>query len=116
MLEAHTDLTHRGRAQPGHQLAYKALLNGDIDLYPEYTGILLTERGRASTCPAPADKSTITPLVRRRCGAATTWSCWTPFGLNNTYAVCVPEATGRASMACDEHQRPGPRARAARRR
>ena len=45
-------------------VSLKAMKNGDIDLYPEYTGNLLTNK-EGLDLPVPADKSTITALVRQ---------------------------------------------------
>jgi osmoprotectant transport system permease protein len=89
MIEHHTDLTVEMRANLGSKLAYKAILNGDIDLYPEYTGNLLTGED-ALALPVPADKSTITPLVRKEMQAKFHLILLDTFGLNNVYAACVP--------------------------
>jgi osmoprotectant transport system permease protein len=89
MLEAHTDLRVDVVPNLGSNLAYLALKTGRIDLYPEYTGNLLTGRD-ALNLPVPADKSTITPLVRERMEQEHGLVLLDLFGLNNTYALCLP--------------------------
>jgi osmoprotectant transport system permease protein len=91
MLEAHTDLSIEVVPNLGSNLAYKSLKSGRIDLYPEYTGNLLTGRD-ALNLAVPADKSTITPLVRQRMEQEHGLVLLELFGLNNTYALCVLRA------------------------
>jgi osmoprotectant transport system permease protein len=88
MLLAHTRLSVDVVPNLGSKLAYKALLAGEIDAYPEYTGNLLTGED-ALNLPTPADKSTITPLVRKEMQSRFHLVLLETFGLNNTYAVCV---------------------------
>lgn len=89
MLAAHTDLSIEVVPNLGSNLAYLSLKTGRIDLYPEYTGNLLTGRD-AMNLPVPADKSTITPLVRDRMEQEHGLVLLDLFGLNNTYALCLP--------------------------
>jgi osmoprotectant transport system substrate-binding protein len=92
-LEAHTDLRVEVVSNLGTNVILKALKNGDIDLYPEYTGVLLTSKD-ALDMPVPADKSTITALVRQEMQRRHGLVLLEPFGLNNTYAPCVTQETG----------------------
>jgi osmoprotectant transport system permease protein len=84
-LEKHTNLRVEVRQNLGTSVIFKSLLSGAIDLYPEYTGNLLTSK-EALDMDVPADKSTITPLVRREMQARFGLVLLEPFGLNNTYA------------------------------
>jgi osmoprotectant transport system permease protein len=88
LLQAHTNLRIDVVPNLGSKLAYKALLAGEIDLYPEYTGNLLTGED-ALHLPVPADKSTITPVVRQEMRRQFHMVLLETFGLNNTYALCV---------------------------
>jgi osmoprotectant transport system permease protein len=94
MLEAHTSLYVERKSSLGAGTILKAIESGKIDLYAEYTGNLLTSK-EALDMPVPQDKSTITPLVRdemqRRFGLV----LLQPFGLDNTYALCVTHETAR---------------------
>jgi glycine betaine/choline ABC-type transport system substrate-binding protein len=76
----------------GTSVILNALRSGEIDLYPEYTGVLLTSKD-AVDLPVPADRSTITALVRQEMQRRHTLILLEPFGLNNTYAPCVTRAT-----------------------
>ncbi len=91
MLERHTKLQIELVPNMGSKLIYKAISSGQIDLYPEYTGNLLTGED-ALALPVPADKSKITPLVRQEMQRRFHLVLLETFGLNNTYAVCVPKA------------------------
>lgn len=94
MVEAHTDLRAEITRNLGTTVILKAIENGDIDLYPEYTGVLLTNK-EALGLPVPADKSTITALVRDEMRRSQGLVLLETFGLNNTYALCVTKATAR---------------------
>jgi osmoprotectant transport system permease protein len=93
-LTAHTDLRVEVVSNLGTTVVLNALRNGEIDLYPEYTGALLMSK-EGLDMPVPADRSTITPLVRdemkRRYGLV----LLDTFGLNNTYAPSVTPQTAR---------------------
>ena len=94
MLEAHTKLSIDVMPNLGSKLAYKALQTAEIDLYPEYTGNLLTGED-ALALPVPADKSLITGLVRQEMQKRHHLVLLETFGLNNTYAVCLPRALAK---------------------
>jgi len=93
-LTAHTDLRVEIVSNLGTSVILKALRNGEIDLYPEYTGNLLTSK-EALDMPVPADKSTITSLVRDEMRRRYQLILLDTFGLNNTYAPCVSPETAR---------------------
>jgi osmoprotectant transport system permease protein len=94
LLQAHTDLSIGVKHNLGSKLAYKALLRGDIDVYPEYTGNLLTGED-ALNLPVPTDRSVITPLVREAMPRRFHLVMLEPFGLNNTYAPCTTKALAK---------------------
>jgi osmoprotectant transport system permease protein len=91
-LEQQTSLRVEIASNLGTSVIFKALQNGDIDLYPEYTGNLLTSK-EALDLPVPDDKSTITSLVRHEMSRRHQLVLLETFGLNNTYAPCVTQAT-----------------------
>jgi osmoprotectant transport system permease protein len=93
-LEANTDLQVEVVSNLGTTVIFKALKNGEIDLYPEYTGNLLTSK-EALDLPVPDDKSTITGLVRREMALQHGLVLLETFGLNNTYVPCVSQATAQ---------------------
>lgn len=93
-LEAHTNLRAEIVANLGTNVILNALLSGDIDLYPEYTGNLLTSK-QALDLPVPDDKSTITSLVREEMRRRHGLVLLDAFGLNNTYALCVTQQTAK---------------------
>jgi osmoprotectant transport system permease protein len=93
-LEAHTDLRVEIVSNLGTNVILKALLSGDIDLYPEYTGNLLTSK-EALDLPIPEDKSTITSVVREEMRRRHGLILLETFGLNNTYAPCVTQETAK---------------------
>jgi osmoprotectant transport system permease protein len=90
MLEGHTDLRVKVVPNLTPSLIFKALKAGDIDLYPEYTGVLLTNK-EALDLPIPEDRSTITTVVREQIRKRHQLVLLGTFGLNNTYAFCVPK-------------------------
>jgi osmoprotectant transport system substrate-binding protein len=90
MLAAHTNLTIERRHNLGSNLVLRALLSGDVDLYPAYTGTLLTAVD-ALNLPVPKDRSKITELVRDQMARKFGLVLLKRFGLNNTYAMCVPQ-------------------------
>jgi osmoprotectant transport system permease protein len=88
MLQAHTDLDVQTNSNLGVSVILVALQNGAIDLYPEYTGNLLTSK-EALNQSIPAGRSTITDLVRREMRERFRLVLLDTFGLNNTYAPCL---------------------------
>jgi osmoprotectant transport system permease protein len=93
-IEAHTDLAVEVRANLGTSVILKALKSGQIDLYPEYTGVLLTSKDGLDM-EVPEDKAAITPLVRDEMRRRYGLILLKPFGLNNTYAPSVTQETAR---------------------
>jgi osmoprotectant transport system permease protein len=94
MLEAHTDLRVEVQQNLGTSVILKAINSGEIDLYPEYTGVLLTSK-EAVNLPMPKDRAAITGLVREEMHKRFGLVLLEPFGLNNTYAPTVTRATAK---------------------
>ena len=93
-LEADTDLRVEVTSSLGTSTIFKALRNGEIDLYAEYTGNLLTSK-EGLDMPVPEDKASITSLVREGIHRRYPLVLLKPFGLNNTYAPSVTQETAR---------------------
>ena len=66
----------------GTRVLWEALLAGQIDIYPEYTGTIVQELIPGT----PGDTAAIEAALRRR-GIGMT----RPLGFNDTYALGVPE-------------------------
>jgi osmoprotectant transport system permease protein len=94
MLQTHTDLDVETNSNLGVGVILLALQSGAIDLYPEYTGNLLTSK-EALNRPVPEDKTTITELVRREMRERYHLVLLETFGLNNTYAPCLRQKVAR---------------------
>jgi osmoprotectant transport system permease protein len=94
MLQAHTNLRIEVVSNLSTSVILKALQGGEIDLYAEYTGNLLTSK-EALDLPVPADRSTITALVRKEMQRRHGLVLLDTFGLNNTYAPCVTQETAK---------------------
>ena len=91
-IEAHTGLRVEVASNLPTSVSLKAMKSGAIDVYPEYTGNLLTNK-EGLDLPVPADRTTITALVRREMQRRFGLVVLDEFGLNNTYALCVTRAT-----------------------
>jgi osmoprotectant transport system permease protein len=85
---AGASVQHR-RALGGTRLCWDALLAGEIDLYPEYTGTLLQEILR--DLPASGDPAAELAALRAALQARGVGLIG-PLGFNNTYAVGMREA------------------------
>ena len=90
LVEAHTDIpVQRRMGLGGTKLCFDALVAGEIDLYPEYTGTgLVTILGQEPQPDALRTYATVRRDFRSRYGLV--WLL--PFGFNNTYAIAMPEA------------------------
>jgi osmoprotectant transport system permease protein len=88
MLQGHTDLVIDLQTNLGSSLTYKSIRSGEIDLYPEYTGNLLTSP-EALDLPVPADKAQITPLVRQEMPRRFHLVVLDPIGVNDVYVPCT---------------------------
>ncbi|MDF1615219.1 glycine betaine ABC transporter substrate-binding protein [Desulfurivibrio dismutans] len=90
LIEAHTELTVRRTFNlGGTMICHQALLEGAIDLYPEYTGTALS----AILNEDPGlDADEALELVRTRYRREFGVDWLDPFGFNNTYALTVRAA------------------------
>jgi len=70
----------------GTMLAHQALVRGEIDLYPEYTGTALTTILKLSPARDPA---AAIALVRAEYQARFGLEWMDPFGFNNTFAMVI---------------------------
>ncbi|MGD9040603.1 MAG: glycine betaine ABC transporter substrate-binding protein, partial [Desulfobacteraceae bacterium] len=87
LIEARTDLSVERRFNlGGTMICHEALINGQIDLYAEYTGTGLTAILKEPVISDPAKAlQVVSRVYRERFGAE-----WLePFGFNNTYALTV---------------------------
>jgi osmoprotectant transport system permease protein len=94
MLEAHTDLRVKIVHNLTPALIFKGLKTNDIQLYPEYTGVLLTNK-EALDLPIPGDRTTITAVVRKEILKRHGLVLLKTFGLNNTYVLCTTRALAK---------------------
>jgi osmoprotectant transport system substrate-binding protein len=69
----------------GTMLAHRALVNGEIDLYPEYTGTALTS---ILKLPPFSDPQTVFDRVRAEYRTRFRIE-WLPLGFNNTFAMVI---------------------------
>jgi glycine betaine/choline ABC-type transport system substrate-binding protein len=87
LIEKNTDLkVDRVFNLGGTMICHNALVNGEIDMYPEYTGTGLTAiLGRAPVHDANRALRLVTGIYREKFQLQ--WL--SPFGFNNTYAITV---------------------------
>jgi osmoprotectant transport system permease protein len=76
----------------GTMLAHHALVRGDIDLYPEYTGTALTA---ILKLPPVHDQAAGIALIRREYQARFGLQWMDPLGFNNTFAMVIRESDAR---------------------
>ena len=74
----------------GTLLTHEALVNGSIDLYPEYTGTALTAVLKQ---PAVSDNAAVLARVRSEYRQRWHLTWLDPFGFNNTFAMVVRNET-----------------------
>ncbi len=95
MIEAHTEVpVKRKMGLGGTLICFTALKNGEVDLYPDYTGtawaVLLKETKKVH------DPLQTFLHVQRRFRKAYQIALLDPFGLNNSYALAMVEAKANA--------------------
>lgn len=78
----------------GTLLAHQALVNGDIDLYPEYTGTALTA---ILKLPPTSDSAAAMALVRAEYHTRFGVEWMDPLGFNNTFAMVIRGEEARKS-------------------
>lgn len=93
LIESRTTLTvdtHIGLA--GTKTCFDALMGGEIDLYPEYTGtglLVLLQPTAFVLDSLMSDRSKLYPYVRKRMAAAFDVVWLDPLGFNNTWAMMM---------------------------
>jgi glycine betaine/choline ABC-type transport system substrate-binding protein len=70
----------------GTLLAHEALVNGEIDLYPEYTGTALTA---ILKLPAPSDRARVFALVKSDYENRWRLEWVAPLGFDNSFAIVI---------------------------
>jgi osmoprotectant transport system permease protein len=96
LIETKTDLNVKRRFNlGGTMICHSALVNGEIDLYVEYTGTGLTAILKHPVISDPEEAlSHVTRAYHERFGVQ-----WLkPFGFNNTYAITVREADAKKNQ------------------
>lgn len=76
----------------GTLLAHEALINGDIDLYPEYTGTALTAILKQ---PPSSDPAAVLATVREAYRARWQVEWLDPLGFNDTFAIVIRREEAR---------------------
>ncbi len=113
LVEAKTNLTvERKFNLGGTMICHRALIKGEIDLYPEYTGTALTAILKREVIASPdATYDAVAEAYRDR--FACEW--FSPFGFNNTYAITVRHADAEANrwQAVSDLREPAPSLKAA---
>jgi osmoprotectant transport system substrate-binding protein len=90
LIEQHTDLkVDRKLNMGGTFVCFEAIKNGDIDIYPEYTGTGLTAQLKMDVISDPDEAyQTVAEEFDKQFGIK-----WLePFGFNNTYTLAVTDA------------------------
>jgi osmoprotectant transport system substrate-binding protein/osmoprotectant transport system permease protein len=87
LIEAQGMAARHRRELGGTRILWEALLRGDIDLYPEYTGTIAQELLSGATLP---DQAAIAVALAER-GLAMS----EPLGFNDTYALALRPDTAR---------------------
>ena len=89
LIEGNTQLKVERKFNLGGTIvAFNALKNGDLDLYPEYTGTGLVAILKQ---PAVTDSDKAYAIVQREFNNQFKIKWLKPLGFNNTYAMAVPE-------------------------
>ena len=85
----------------GTLLAHQALINGQIDLYPEYTGTALTA---ILKLPASRDAAEVQNRVRAEYRSRWNVEWMPPLGFNNTFAMVIDNGFETLSQAAARKQ------------
>ena len=78
----------------GTLLAHEALVNGEIDLYPEYTGTALTA---ILKLPLPSDRAGVLAQVRSEYEKRWRLEWMAPLGFDNSFAIVIHGDEARRS-------------------
>ena len=94
LVEAKTDITvDRQFYLGGTMICHGALANGEIDVYPEYTGTALTTILKRRVLATPDETYN---AVAKAYGKQFKCEWLSPLGFNNTYAITVRETDAQA--------------------
>ena len=88
LLEAKTDLTVERKYDMPSAICFQSLKNGDIDIYPEYTGGMLLAYLNQEIDPG-TDPQTTYDLAKKGFKDEFDLVVLEPFGFNNTYANAI---------------------------
>ncbi|MFA9381290.1 MAG: glycine betaine ABC transporter substrate-binding protein [Acetanaerobacterium sp.] len=89
LIEDHTDLTvNRKLNMGGTFVCFEAIKNGDIDIYPEYTGTGLTAQLKMDVITDPDEAYSV---VSKEFDSQFGIKWLEPFGFNNTYTLAVTD-------------------------
>ena len=80
----------------GTMLAHEALVQGSLDLYPEYTGTALTEVLKR---PIAREPQAVLDAVREQYQRQWRLAWLEPFGFNNTFAMIVRRDAGVSTLS-----------------
>ncbi len=96
LIEGHLPIrVERRTGLGGTKICFDALRNGEIDLYPEYSGTALLVLLQPATATVDAlidDPAAVFAYVRERSRDSLGLRWLSPLGFNNTYAILVREA------------------------
>lgn len=93
MLKHHTDLNIETKFQlGGSSVVVEAIKKGDVDIYPEYTGVGLMY---VLKLPHDSDTNRVYNTVKKGFKDKMNLEFLKPFGYNNTYAIAVRQDTAK---------------------
>ena len=93
MIQAHTHLNVERRFYlGGTYICQQSILAGRIDVYPEYTGTMLTAILKH---PIEHDAAKVDHVVKREYAARFNLDVLPPFGFDNTFAIVIRGADAR---------------------
>jgi osmoprotectant transport system permease protein len=93
LIEAKTDLVVERRFNlGGTMICHGALVNGEIDMYPEYTGTALTAILKQKVLTEPEEAFKVVSAAYRE-QFDLVWL--KPFGFNNTYSITIRETDAK---------------------
>ena len=96
MIENYTDYKTDIKELRGTKIAFEALKNGDIDLYPEYSGSVYVDFLNESGLK---DTDEVYKLVKDKLKADNNLDYLSPLGYNNTYTLAVrPEIAKKYNL------------------
>ena len=96
LLEAKTDLTVERKYDMPSAICFQSLKNGDIDIYPEYTGGMLLAYLNQEIAPG-TDAQTTYDLAKKGFSDEFDLIVLEPLGFNNTYANAISREFAEAN-------------------